>query len=139
MQGVRTPSPMTIEVPSIVMIKRKNLAKWLFSSWDLILDALLRLLVGNSSLKLDTPQSSACWLGIKPTLAYRHISEYKANVPPEQISSSKYIIFLNLSQFELEIIKILILRLCHLNRSTLFVFFISSSWNYICIGSSRGA
>lgn len=54
MQGVRTPSPMTMEVPSMVMIKRKNLANWLFSSLNLSFEALRKRLLGNSSLKLDT-------------------------------------------------------------------------------------
>jgi hypothetical protein len=39
-------------------------------------------LLGNSSWKLETSRSSTCWLGSRPTLAYRHISEYKAKVPP---------------------------------------------------------
>lgn len=49
MQGVRTPSPMTMEVPSMVANKRKNFANRLFSSLYLRLDALLRRLLGNSS------------------------------------------------------------------------------------------
>lgn len=50
---------MTIEVPSIVAINKKNLANELFSSFDLSHEALLRRLLGNSSLKLDTLLSSA--------------------------------------------------------------------------------
>nr|GMN31763.1 hypothetical protein TIFTF001_041632 [Ficus carica]GMN32517.1 hypothetical protein TIFTF001_041748 [Ficus carica] len=49
MQGVRTPSPMTMEVPSMVANNKKYLADLLFSSLDLILDARFRLLLGNSS------------------------------------------------------------------------------------------
>lgn len=84
MQGVRTPSPMTMEVPSTVANKRRNLANVLFSSLDLSLDALSSLVLGSSNRKLETSLSSACWLGIIPTLAYRHIREYKANVPPAE-------------------------------------------------------
>ena len=40
MQGVRTPSPITMEVPSIVANNRKNLANWLFSSLALTTDAI---------------------------------------------------------------------------------------------------
>ena len=83
MQGVRTPSPITMEVPSIVANNRKNFAELLFSSLDLSFDAICSLLLGSSNRKLETSLSSACWLGINPTLAYRHIREYKANVPPE--------------------------------------------------------
>ena len=43
MQGVRTPSPITMEVPSMVTIKRMNLAQGLFSKKDLIPEALFVL------------------------------------------------------------------------------------------------
>ena len=86
MQGVRTPSPMTMEVPSMVANSKKYFEKWLFSSFDLSLDALFKLLLGNSILKVDTSRSSTSWLGIKPTFAYRHIREYNANVPPVEIN-----------------------------------------------------
>lgn len=49
MQGVSTPSPISMEEPSMVTNKRKNLAKWLFSSLNLSHDALFRRLFGNSS------------------------------------------------------------------------------------------
>ncbi|PHT38607.1 Potassium transporter 5 [Capsicum baccatum] len=79
-QGVRTPSPITMEVPTIVAISRKNFANSLFSSADLRHDALRVRLSGTSSLKFDTSVSSAVVLGSNPTLEYRHINEYKAKV-----------------------------------------------------------
>lgn len=94
MQGVRTPSPMTMEVPSMVAKSRKNLANLLFSSLDFSFVALRRRLLGNSSWKLETSWSSACWLGIRPTLAYLHISEYKANVPPANVKHVMIIILI---------------------------------------------
>jgi hypothetical protein len=60
MQGVRTPSPITMEVPSIVANRRKSLANLLFSSLDLSFDALRKRLLGNSSWKLETSRSSTC-------------------------------------------------------------------------------
>ncbi|PHT86182.1 hypothetical protein T459_08288 [Capsicum annuum] len=79
-KGVRTPSPITMEVPTIVAISRKNFANSLFSSADLRHDALRVRLSGTSSLKFDTSESSAVVLGSNPTLEYRHINEYKAKV-----------------------------------------------------------
>ena len=49
MQGVRTPSPMTMEVPSMVANKRTSLEKWEFSSLDLRQEALFISLLGNSN------------------------------------------------------------------------------------------
>lgn len=50
MLGVRTPSPMTIEVPRIVRMKSKIFAALLLSSFSLIFAALLRALDGVSNL-----------------------------------------------------------------------------------------
>lgn len=50
MHGVRIPSPMTIEVPSIVINNNKYLANGLFSSKDLTVEARLNLLPGALSL-----------------------------------------------------------------------------------------
>lgn len=72
------PSPMTIEVPSMVANKRKYLANWLFSNLDLSIDSP----DGMGSWKFETSLSSASSLGVNPTLAYRQMSEYNANVPP---------------------------------------------------------
>jgi hypothetical protein len=71
MQGVRIPSPSTIEVPSMVMIKMKYFNIRLFSSRDLTKDAILSRRIGTSSPLLDTCScwSSGCWLGVKLTLA----------------------------------------------------------------------
>ena len=98
MHGVRTPSPITIEVPSIVANKRKYLANLEFSSLDLTFDALFRLLLGNSSWKFETSLSSACSFGVNPTFAYRQISEYNANVPPIIFEWQK--IYRNLNQMQ---------------------------------------
>lgn len=84
MQGVRTPSPMTMEVPNKVAKSKKTLANWLLSSLDLSLDASFSRLLGTSSLKFETSESSACWLGVKLIFACRHKREYSANVPPTQ-------------------------------------------------------
>ena len=82
MQGVRTPSPITMEVPSIVASNKKYLANLLLSNLDFKFDARFVRLVGSSSSKLETFLSSACSLGVNPTFAYRHTREYNANVPP---------------------------------------------------------
>jgi len=49
-QGVRTPSPMTKEVASMVKINRKNLAILLFSRPLLKFEHHPKCLLGNSSL-----------------------------------------------------------------------------------------
>lgn len=90
MQGVRTPSPITMEVPSMVANNKKNLVKLLLSRLDLSFDAIFCLLLGMFNRKLETSLSSACKLGINPTLAYRHMREYKANVPPGTNDNEEY-------------------------------------------------
>lgn len=87
-QGVRIPSPITMAVPSMVKIKRKYLANIVLSRAVFIFEALSERLFGNSSLKLETSPSSACWLGIKPTSLCLHINEYNANVPPNANENS---------------------------------------------------
>lgn len=84
MQGVNMPSPITIEVPSMVANKRRYLEGLLFSSLDFSPEAIFRCLLGNSILKFDTSLSSGCSLGVNPTFAYRQIKEYNANVPPDK-------------------------------------------------------
>lgn len=49
MQGVSTPSPMTIEVPSRVMNNNKYFANLLFSNVDFTLEARRNLLLGKSN------------------------------------------------------------------------------------------
>ena len=77
---MRTPSPISMEVPSIVAKANNSrcLANLLFSNLDLSHSALCVRRFGNSE-----SQPSACWFGIKLTLAFRHKREYMANVPPE--------------------------------------------------------
>ena len=78
-------SPIAMEVPSMVMNKIKYFSIWLLSSIDLIKDALLSRQFGTSSWQLDTSLSSTCWLGVKLTLAQRHMREYRAKVSPATI------------------------------------------------------
>lgn len=49
MQGVSTPSPMTIEVPSRVMNNNKYFANLLFSNVDFTLEARRNLLLGKAN------------------------------------------------------------------------------------------
>lgn len=86
------PSPMTMDVPSMVMNKRKCFANWLFSMTDFTAEARLSRRFGTSSWKLDTSLSSACWFGVRPTLAYRHMREYKANEPPAMMFNNQMVL-----------------------------------------------
>ena len=85
MHCVKMSSPIAMEVPSMVMNKIKYFSIWLLSSIDLIKDALLSRQFGTSSWQLDTSLSSTCWLGVKLTLAQRHMREYRAKVSPATI------------------------------------------------------
>lgn len=81
MAGVRTPSPITMQVPSMTTIRRTVCRFLCFSRKALTLG--FRLVSGGlSSLYVETSSSASCRLGSKLTFACRQISEYRTKVPP---------------------------------------------------------
>lgn len=88
--GVRTPSPITMQVP-IKARTSKNLCNTLCLSkvdFNLVpkLDCSDEPVF--SFLKSESSSSANWQLGNELTLAWRHSNEYKANVPPSPLSSA---------------------------------------------------
>ena len=75
MEGVRTPSPMTQQVPTRATVSSRCFMKWLRSRNSLMRAARLAVRVGKSSWYVDSSRSSGIWLDAKLILAYRHINE----------------------------------------------------------------
>ncbi|KAK7821625.1 hypothetical protein CFP56_037535 [Quercus suber] len=78
-EGVRTPSPISMEVPSIVANNKQCLANLLFSSLDLSHDALCTRRFGDLiRIKESTPRmSSLCFIPLGKVLE----KTYRGDVP----------------------------------------------------------
>jgi hypothetical protein len=78
---VRTPSPITMHVPSSTMMRRPTLSDLCFSR-SFRTCSPRSVSGGSTTLYVDTSVSAVCWLRIKLSFAWRHSREYNANVPP---------------------------------------------------------
>lgn len=82
MEGVRTPSPMTQQVPMSATASSRCCMNRLRSRNSFSRAARFADRVGRSSWYVDRLRSSGAWLVARLIFAYRQISEYSANFPP---------------------------------------------------------